>query len=159
VQGLIQLLPTQDCKLLATLSRLSRSKRSKRSCGGNAKSWPEPVIEHLVRRQGRPMGAQVYAMYLSDWKGWSQDPPPPSSYLSVSSGDESTLVEISAYQRLSKGNQLFFLCFCVHSCCIWACSYLLQLKTLLCCYYHRTFHHVTALSYMCQADAYLGWII
>ena len=61
-----------------------------------------------MRRQGRPMGAQVYAMYLSDWKGWSQDPPPPSSHLSVSSEDESTLVEISAYQRLSKGKQLFF---------------------------------------------------
>jgi len=46
-------------------------------CGGNAKSWPEAVIEHLVGRQGQPRGAQVYAMQLSGQKGWSQDPPPP----------------------------------------------------------------------------------
>ena len=42
-------------------------------CSGNAKSWPEPVIEHLVGRQGQPTGAQVHAVQLSDWKGWSQD--------------------------------------------------------------------------------------
>jgi len=43
-------------------------------CSGNAKSWPEPVIEHLVGRQDQLRGAQVRAMHLSDWKGWSQDP-------------------------------------------------------------------------------------
>jgi len=45
------------------------------SCNGNAKSWLEPVIEHLVGRQGQPRGAQVHAVHLSDRKGWSQDPP------------------------------------------------------------------------------------
>jgi len=44
-------------------------------CSGNAKSGPEPVIEHLVGRQGQPKGAQVHAVYLSDQKGWSQAPP------------------------------------------------------------------------------------
>jgi len=28
-------------------------------CSGNAKSWLEPVIEHVVGRQGQPTGAQV----------------------------------------------------------------------------------------------------
>jgi len=34
----------------------------------NLKSWLEPVMEHLMGRQGQPSGAQVYAMCLSDWK-------------------------------------------------------------------------------------------
>jgi len=38
-------------------------------CSGNARSWPEAVIEHLGERQGQPRGAEVHAMYLSDWKG------------------------------------------------------------------------------------------
>jgi len=38
----------------------------------------EAVMEHLVGRQGQPMGAQVYAMCLSDQKGCSQDPPLPA---------------------------------------------------------------------------------
>ena len=37
-------------------------------CSGNAKSWPEMVIEHLVEKQGQPSGAQVHTMHLSDWK-------------------------------------------------------------------------------------------
>jgi len=44
-------------------------------CSGNAKSWPEALMEHLVGRQGQPRVAQVHAMQLSDRKGWSQDPP------------------------------------------------------------------------------------
>jgi len=35
-------------------------------CSGNAESWPEAVIEHLVRRQGQRRGAQVRAVHLSD---------------------------------------------------------------------------------------------
>jgi len=38
-------------------------------CSGDAESRPEAVIEHLVRRQGQPRGAQLYAVYLSDEKG------------------------------------------------------------------------------------------
>ena len=45
-----------------------------RHCSGNAKSRPEPGIDLLVGRQGQPKEAQVHAMHLSDWKGWSQDP-------------------------------------------------------------------------------------
>jgi len=32
-------------------------------CTGNAESWPEAVMEHLVGRQGQPRGAQLHAMY------------------------------------------------------------------------------------------------
>jgi len=35
-------------------------------CSGNAKLWPETVIEHLLGRQGQPRGAQLHAMHLSD---------------------------------------------------------------------------------------------
>ena len=42
-----------------------------RVCSGNDESQPEAVIEHLVRRQGQRRGAQVHAMLLSDWEGWS----------------------------------------------------------------------------------------
>ena len=31
-------------------------------CSGNAKPWPETVIEHLVGRQGQRRGYQVHAM-------------------------------------------------------------------------------------------------
>jgi len=57
-------------------------------CSGNAKSQPETVIEHLVGRQGQLRRAQVYAMQLSDWKGWSQDLPLPRPHLRVGSGGE-----------------------------------------------------------------------
>ena len=43
-------------------------------CHGNAKSQLQTVIEHLVGRQGQLRGAQLHAVHLSDWKGWSQDP-------------------------------------------------------------------------------------
>ena len=71
------------------------------------------LIEHLVGRQGQPRGAQVYAMQLSDWQGWSQDPPLPSLHLRLGSGGEGVLLEIPAYLRPSKGKQIFFpLCLC-----------------------------------------------
>ena len=49
-------------------------------CNGNAESWPEPVIEHLVGRRGQPRGAQLHAVCLNDQKGWSQDPPHQASF-------------------------------------------------------------------------------
>ena len=48
----------------------------------------------------------MYAMYLSDQKGWSQDPPLPRPHLRVGSGGESTLLGIPVYLRPSKGKQL-----------------------------------------------------
>ena len=64
------------------------------------------MIEHLVGRQGQPRGAQLHAMQLSDWKGWSQDPPFPRPYLTVGRGEgESILLEVPAYLRSSKGKQ------------------------------------------------------
>ena len=70
---------------------------------GNAKTQLEPVIEHLVGRQGQLKGPQVHAMYRSDWKGWSQDSLPPRPHLRVGSGSEDILLEIPAYLSLSEG--------------------------------------------------------
>jgi len=44
------------------------------------------VIEHLVGRQGQTRGAQLHTIHLSDWKGWSQDPPLPRPHLRVANG-------------------------------------------------------------------------
>ena len=45
-------------------------------------------------------------MYLSDWKGWSQDAPLPRPHLRVGSGGEGVLLEIPAYLRPSEGKCL-----------------------------------------------------
>ena len=71
------------------------------------RSEPEAVIEHLVGRQGQPRRAQVHAMYLSDWKGWSQDPSLPRPHLRVGSGSKGLLLEIHACLGPSEGKQLF----------------------------------------------------
>ncbi|XP_065608741.1 uncharacterized protein LOC136058885 [Cyrtonyx montezumae] len=82
-------------------------------CIGNAKSQLEPVIEHLVRRQGQPRGAQMQAVHLSDQKGWSRDPPIPRFHLRFVSGDKGLLLEIHEYPRLSEGLFIIlFLCVC-----------------------------------------------
>jgi len=86
-------------------------------------------MEHLVGRQGQPRGAQVHAMYPSDWKGWSQDPPLPSPHLRLGSGGEGILLEIPACLGPSEGKQLFFLCFCAHSCHVLANPHFLQPRT------------------------------
>jgi len=78
-------------------------------CSRNAKSWSEPVIEHLVGRQGQ--GAQVYAIPLHEQVGWSEDPPLPRPHLRVGSGLEDILLEIPVYVRSFRGKQIFFLCF------------------------------------------------
>jgi len=87
-------------------------------CSRNADSQLAPVMEHLVGRQGQPRGAQVHAMYPSDWKGWSQDPPLPSPHLRLGSGGEGILLEIPVCLGPSEGKQLFFLCFFAYGCCI-----------------------------------------
>ena len=81
----------------------------KHSCSGNAKLLLEAVMEHLVGRQGQPRGAQVHAVYLSDWNGWSQGPPLASPHLRVGSGGEGISLEILVCLRPPKGKQL--LCF------------------------------------------------
>jgi len=94
-------------------------------CSGNAKSCLEPVMEHLVGREGQPREAQVHAMNLSDQKGWSQDLPLPSPHLRLGSGGEGISLEIPTCLRALKGKQIFFLHFCIFGCCVWACPHLL----------------------------------
>ena len=74
-----------------------RLEKTHRITQSNHQSQPEPVMEHLVGRQGQPKGAQLHAMYLSDWKGRSQDPPLPRLHLRVGSGGEGILLEIPAF--------------------------------------------------------------
>ena len=75
-------------------------------CSRNVEQ-PEAVMENLVGRQGQPREAQLHAMYLSERKGWSQDPPLPRIHLSIGSGHKGILLEIPAYLRSSEGKQLF----------------------------------------------------
>jgi len=89
----LQALPTLTLRLERLLQRCSR----------NAKSQLEPVIEHLVGRQGQPRGVQVHATHLSDQKGWSQDPPLPRPHLRVGSGGKDLLLQIPAHLKSSKG--------------------------------------------------------
>ena len=63
------------------------------------------MIEHLVGRLGQPRGAQLHAVHLSDWNGWSQDPPLSRPHLRVDSGGKGILLEILAYLRPSEGKQ------------------------------------------------------
>lgn len=39
---------------------------------GTAELWPEPLIEHLEVETRLASEAQVEAIHLCDWKGWSQ---------------------------------------------------------------------------------------
>ena len=48
----------------------------------------------------------MYAMYLSDWKGWSQDSSLPRPLLRVGSGSKGILLKIPVFWRSSKGKQL-----------------------------------------------------
>ena len=96
-------------------------------------------------RQGQLRGAQVHAMYLSAQKGWSQDLPLPRPHLWVGSGGEGISLEIPAYLWPFKGKKLFFLCFCIYGCYVWACSLLLQPGIVPPHYYCCAFHHIIAL--------------
>jgi len=78
-----------------------------RCCSRSVKSWLEAVTEKLVERQGQPRGAQLHAVYLSDCKGWSQDPLLLRPHLRVGSGGECVLVEIPVYLRPSEGKHLY----------------------------------------------------
>ena len=77
-----------------------------KECSRNAKSQLEPVIEHLVGRQGQPRGAQVQAMHLSDQKGWNQYLPLPRPHLRAGSGGKGNLVEIFVCLKSSKDKQI-----------------------------------------------------
>ena len=63
-------------------------------CSGNTKSQPEPVIKHLVGRQGQPMGAKVRAIHLIDHKLWSQDPTLSSLHLTVGNGGKGISLDV-----------------------------------------------------------------
>ena len=126
------LLPSVFKDFLSWGSLQTSSFRALYRCSGNAKSGLETLIEHLVGRQGQPRGAQVHAVHLCNWKGWSQDPSLPRPHLRVDSGGKGISLEILVYLRPSKGKQLLYFCAC--DCCIWASPYLLQARTLLLCF-------------------------
>jgi len=97
----------------------------------------------------------------SDWKGWSLDPPLPRPHLRAGSRGEGVLLEIPAYLWPANGKQIFFLCFCVCGCCVWACPHLLQPRIVPPHYYCCTFQHIITLLYykhtngavlQCQCD-------
>jgi len=120
-------------------------------CSGNAKSRPEAVIEHLVGRQGQPKEAQVYAMYLSGGKGWSQDSPLPTPHLRVGSGDEG----ISCWRFLltcilPKVSSFFssFLHLWLLYLGLWSFA---AAGDCASCYYHRAFHPIIALQRVCAS--------
>lgn len=73
------------------------------SCSRSVMSWLEPVIEHVMGRQDQPRGAQLHAMYLSDKKGWSQDPLHLRPHLRVGNGGEGILLVISVFLRPFEG--------------------------------------------------------
>ena len=50
----------------------------------------------------------MHAMYLSDWREWSQDAPLPRPHLRVGSGGKGICLEIPSYLRPSEGKQLLF---------------------------------------------------
>ena len=76
------------------------------SCSGNAKSQPESVIENLVGKQDQPRGAQVHAVYLSDWKGRSQDPSLLRPHLRVGSGSKGIFLDVLVYYLRIHGDIL-----------------------------------------------------
>jgi len=71
------------------------------------------VIEHLVRRQGQPRGAQVHAVECPEGV---EPGSTPSQTLFKGVGIS---LEIPASLRSSKDKQFFFLRFCVYGCCTW----------------------------------------
>jgi len=103
-------------------------------CSRNIKSGLATVIEHLVGRQGQPMGAQVHAMYLNDQKGWSQDPPLPRPHLWVNAWDPWGFLLVSRFFPLS-----------LYLCCVWAYPHLMQPRALVLCCYYCAFYDVTVL--------------
>ena len=70
------------------------------------------LIENLVGRHGQVRGVQVHAMYLSDQKWWSHDPPLPRAHLRVGwGGGKGIFLEVLEYLRLSEGRKFLFLLF------------------------------------------------
>ena len=102
------------------------------SCSRNAKSQPEPVMEHLVGRQGQPR--ELRCMQCNHWvtEGLGQDAPLPRPHLRAGSGSEGISLGIPVYLRPSKGkSKLFFsICFCIDSCYIWLYPHLLQRRAV-----------------------------
>lgn len=105
----------------------------------NLKQWLS------TRWEGRAKPWELrYALHLSDWKGWSQDPPLPRPYLRVGSGGKGISLAIPATWGLPRTSSFFpsFLCpRLLH----WAYPHLLQPRTLLLCCHCCAFHHIIAL--------------
>jgi len=86
-------------------------------CSRNAESWPEPVIEHLVGRQGQPRGAQVQAMHLCDLcEGVEPGSTPPQTsfkgrqWQSLPNGGLSKVCAFSAFVSVAAAFGLVLFC-------------------------------------------------
>ena len=82
----------------------------------------------------------MHVMYLSEWKGWSQDPPLPRSHLRVGRGGKGILLEIPTHLKPSEGKQILSFVSVPM-----AVAFDQILALLLCCC-RLAFHHVTGLS-------------
>ena len=116
-------------------------------CSTNAKSQPEPVIEHLVGRQAKTRGDQLHAMHLSDCKGVEPGSTPSQTSFKGWQWRQGNPAGGSCLPDPSKGKQFFFLCFCIYGCCVWAWSRLLQPSVVPLCYYCCIFHHIIPLQH------------
>jgi len=95
---------------------------------------------------------ELSACSVPEWpEGTEPGSPLCSRHLRAGSGGTGISLEIPAYLRPSfvSPSICFFLCFCIHGCCIWACSHLLQPRMVPLCYC-CTFHHITGMIIFCQ---------
>ena len=126
----------------------------------NAESWPEPVIEHLVGRQGQPRGAQVHAMHWVTGRGGARIHLFPELFKGLAKEMRTSFVGDPCIPEAFQRQAALFLCFCICGCCIWAHSCLLQPKTLPPHYYCGTFHPIIALRHLqkYQNVSFFNWI-
>lgn len=64
------------------------------------------MTEHLLEGRANPGEVRWQAMNPTEWKGWSQDPPSPRSYINVGSGGKGVSLEVPGFLSPSEGKQL-----------------------------------------------------
>jgi len=108
-----------------------------------------------VGRWGQPRGAQVHAMYRSDWKVWGQDAPLPRPHLRVGSGGEGISLGVSSCLPLFLCLWLLFLSKSSRAvACPGPCWDLAALLSLLCSPLHYTLSPVRIRSRMTSSHLF-----